>query len=277
MTILKGASAMFCVAATAMVFAPRVSAQEPGNQNQLTRFTFSGPVEIPGVHLKGFKVLPAGTYVFRLVDSQTDRHIVQIQSEDQSKTYATILAIPNTRLHPTDKSVITFDERPAGQPPALRAWFYPGATWGDEFVYSKKEARDLAQTNNTPVLYSSNDANSNEVTEPIQAPTKDETARMEKDQVGAYNPHGEEEQLSAAVASPTPAANPQTETPPAQTYNQVAQNAPPANSAPAPVTSSDTSKKNELPQTAGNTGLLMLGGLLALGGAFSIRYALLHA
>ncbi|HXE62880.1 MAG TPA: hypothetical protein VN519_05035 [Bryobacteraceae bacterium] len=277
MTILKGASAMFCVAATAMVFAPRVSAQEPGNQNQLTRFTFSGPVEIPGVHLKGFKVLPAGTYVFRLVDSQTDRHIVQIQSEDQSKTYATILAIPNTRLHPTDKSVITFDERPAGQPPALRAWFYPGATWGDEFVYSKKEARDLAQTNNTPVLYSSNDANSNEVTEPIQAPTKDETARMEKDQVGAYNPHGEEEQLSAAVASPTPAANPQTETPPAQTYNQVAQNAPPANSAPAPVTSPDTSKKNELPQTAGNTGLLMLGGLLALGGAFSIRYALLHA
>jgi len=268
---------MFCVAATAMVFAPRVSAQEPGNQNQLTRFTFSGPVEIPGVHLKGFKVLPAGTYVFRLVDSQTDRHIVQIQSEDQSKTYATILAIPNTRLHPTDKSVITFDERPAGQPPALRAWFYPGATWGDEFVYSKKEARDLAQTNNTPVLYSSNDANSNEVTEPIQAPTKDETARMEKDQVGAYNPHGEEEQLSAAVASPTPAANPQTETPPAQTYNQVAQNAPPANSAPAPVTSSDTSKKNELPQTAGNTGLLMLGGLLALGGAFSIRYGLLHA
>ncbi|HVV47325.1 MAG TPA: hypothetical protein VHC72_19075 [Bryobacteraceae bacterium] len=269
MKLLKAASAMFCIAAAAMVFAPGVSAQETGNRDKLTKFTFSGPVEIPGVHLKGFKVLPAGTYVFRLLNSDTNRHIVQIQNEDQSKTYATILAIPNTRLTPSDKSVITFEERPSGQPPALHAWFYPGASWGDEFVYSKKEARELAQANKTPVLYSDNAANSSEVTEPIQAPTKDETARMENDQVGAYNANGEEEQLSAAVT------NPQPETPPAQPYNEVAQNTPPANAAPAPVASS--SETNELPQTAGNTGLLMLGGLLALGGALGIRYALRHA
>jgi hypothetical protein len=271
MKILKAVSAMFCIAATAMVFAPRVSAQATGNQDKLTKFTFSGPVEIPGVHLKGFKVLPAGTYTFRLLDSTTNRHIVQIQNEDQSKTYATILAIPNSRLTPTDKSVITFEERPAGQPPALHAWFYPGASWGDEFVYSKNEAKQLAQANKTNVLYSNNEENSSEVTEPIQAPTKDETARMESDQVGAYNANGEEEQLSQAVTSPMPAENAQTTPPASQSYNQVAQNTPPANSPPAPA------ETNELPQTAGNTGLLMLGGLFALGGAISIRYALRKA
>jgi hypothetical protein len=272
MKILKAASAMFCIAATAMVFAPPVRAQTPGNQDKLTKFTFSGPVEIPGVHLKGFKVLPAGTYTFRLLDSTTNRHIVQIQNEDQSKTYATILAIPNTRLTPADKSVITFEERPAGQPPALHAWFYPGASWGDEFVYSKDEAKQLAEANKTNVLYSNNEANSSEVTEPIQAPSADETARMENDQIGAYNANGEEEQLSQVV-TPPPAQTAQTEAPASQPYNQVAQNTPPANSAPAPA----PAETNELPQTAGNTGLLMLGGLFALGGAISIRYALRHA
>jgi hypothetical protein len=270
MKIMKVASAMFCIAATAMIFAPRVSAQTPGNQDKLTKFTFSGPVEIPGVHLKGFKVLPAGTYTFRLLDSTTNRHIVQIQNEDQSKTYATILAIPNMRLTPSDKSVITFEERPAGQPPALHAWFYPGAAWGDEFVYSRDEAKQLAEANKTNVLYSNNEENSSEVTEPIQTPTADETARMENDQIGAYNANGEEEQLSQAV-TPPPAETAQTQAPASQPYNQLAQNTPPANSAPAQA------ETNELPQTAGNTGLLMLGGLFALGGAISIRYALRHA
>ena len=46
--------------------------------NRKTVVTFSGPVEIPGVHLQGWGVLPAGSYVFKILDSQSDRHIVQI-------------------------------------------------------------------------------------------------------------------------------------------------------------------------------------------------------
>lgn len=276
MKIFKAASAMICIAATAMVFAPGVSAQGAGNLNKITKFTFSGPVEIPGVHLKGFRTLPAGTYVFRLLNSDANRHIVQIQNEDQSKTYATILAIPDSRLEPADKTILTFDERPAGQPPALRAWFYPGSTSGDEFVYSKNEAKELAQSNKTSVPYSNSDETSNEVAGPIEAPTKDETARMQNDQIGAFNAKGEDEQLAQAVTSPMPADKPQTETPPAQSFNnEVAQNTPPANSAPAPAHNT-AAETNELPQTAGNTGLLMLGGLFALGGALGIR-ALRHA
>jgi hypothetical protein len=262
MKILKAASAMFCIAAAAMVFAPAVYAQQTGNWDKWTKVTFSGPVEIPGVHLKGYSVLPAGTYIFRLLNSQTNRHIVQIQSEDQAKTYATILAVPNSRIKRTDETVITFRERPSGQPPALRAWFYPDSAWGDEFVYSKSKAKDMAKANNTPVLYSS-DENSREVT---QAPTQGEAQNMANSTVGAYSPQGDEEQLSQAVTDPTPSTQ----------SNELAQNTPPANAAPPPATPPATPQPSaepaELPQTAGNSGLLMLGGLLALGGAFSIRF-----
>ena len=121
--------------------------------NRKTAVTFSNPVEIPGVHLAGWGVLPAGTYVFKMLDSQSDRHIVQIFNKDETTIYATILAIPNYRLKATDKMVITFSERPAGEPEALRAWFYPGKNWGEEFVYPKTKAVALAKAANAPVLF----------------------------------------------------------------------------------------------------------------------------
>ena len=121
--------------------------------NRKTVITFSAPVEIPGVHLAGWGVLPAGTYVFKILDSLSDRHIVQIFNKDETVIYATILAIPNYRLQATDKTVMTFRERPAGEPEALRAWFYPGRNWGEEFVYPKAKAVALAKASNVPVLF----------------------------------------------------------------------------------------------------------------------------
>src|SRR4029079_14771565 len=118
--------------------------------NKRTSVTFSAPVEIPG---KDAQVLPAGTYVFRLLDSQADRHIVQIFNNDESHLYATILAIPNYRLRATDKTVMTFAERASGDPQAIRAWFYPGDNSGQEFVYPKKRAVELAMVTQSPVLY----------------------------------------------------------------------------------------------------------------------------
>ena len=101
--------------------------------------TFSEPAEIPG------QVLPAGTYWFRLMDSPSDRDIVQILNADQTKSIAIILAIPDYRLKPTGKTVITFAERAAGSPEAIRAWFYPGDNYGQEFVYPKARAAQLAK------------------------------------------------------------------------------------------------------------------------------------
>jgi hypothetical protein len=77
---------------------------------------------------------------------------VQIFNQDKTHVFTTILAIPNYRLKATDKTVITFRERPAGEPEALRAWFYPGRQWGEEFVYAKPRAIQLAAVNNHPVL-----------------------------------------------------------------------------------------------------------------------------
>jgi hypothetical protein len=111
-----GPALVFALSITVLctVFSSTASAQA---WNKRTSVTFSGPVEIPGV---GAQVLPAGTYVFRLLDSQSDRNIVQILNADESHVYATILAIPNYRLRATDKTVMTFAERAAGEPQAIR-------------------------------------------------------------------------------------------------------------------------------------------------------------
>src|SRR4030081_2777351 len=139
-----------CIAFTSAILAPVAKADDVKKK---TSVTFSGPVEIPGVHLQGWGVLPAGTYVFKILDSQSDRHIVQIFDKAETTVYATIVAMPNYRLKATAKTVVTFRERPAGQPEALRAWFYPGRNWGEEFVYPKAKAMELAKETNTPVLF----------------------------------------------------------------------------------------------------------------------------
>ena len=64
-----------------------------------------------------------------------DRHIVLIYSADGTHLVTKVMAVPNLRLRPTGKTVFQFWETPAGQPKALRAWFYPGDNFGQEFVY----------------------------------------------------------------------------------------------------------------------------------------------
>src|SRR5271168_622023 len=113
--------------------------------DQKTVFTFSGPVEIPG------QVLAAGTYVFKLADSESGRNIVQVFNKDENHLYGTFLAIPDYRMKPAGKPIITFEERPAGSPEAVKAWFYPGEDYGHDFVYPKPKAAQLAKVNHTPV------------------------------------------------------------------------------------------------------------------------------
>lgn len=126
MKILKGTLLAFCGAALLAMCGTAAKADE---WNKKTIITFSDAVEIPG------QVLPAGTYVFKLLDSASDRHIVQIWTEDQRQIIATILAVPAQRPERSDHTTVTFDERPGDSPMAVRTWFYPGDTIGQEFVY----------------------------------------------------------------------------------------------------------------------------------------------
>jgi hypothetical protein len=113
------------------------------------------------------------------------------------------MAIPNFRLKATDKTVVTFRERPAGQPEALRAWFYPGRQWGEEFVYPKAKAMELARETNTPVLFTPEELPV-EVTVPItvDAPY---IAQMQTAPVKAYESTGNEVLLAEVVTPPPPA------------------------------------------------------------------------
>src|SRR6266576_3281975 len=113
--------------------------------NKKTVLTVKETIQLPHT------VLQPGTYVFKLADSMSDRHIVQIFNADETHVIATILAIPNYRLKPTDKSVFGFWETPAGNPRAMRAWFYPGDNFGQEFAYPKMKSIEIAKRTNTPV------------------------------------------------------------------------------------------------------------------------------
>jgi hypothetical protein len=244
MSILKtAATTVFGLALMGAVFSPAAKADE---WNRKTKITFSGPVEIPGVHLKGWGVLPAGTYVFKVLDSQSDRHIVQILSADEKTVYATILAIPNYRLKVTDKTVVTFRERPAGEPEALHAWFYPGRNWGEEFVYPKARAVELAKTTNTPVLFMATEVPV-EVLQPTMAADEPVVVQLKQAPVMAYQPTGEQVEL-AVVVTPPPAVELQAD--------------------PAPATMAVV-----LPATSCTLPLIALFGLLALAGAFGLRMA----
>lgn len=117
-----------------------------GQWDKATTVTFAQPVELPNI------VLQPGTYVFRLLDVPGDRHVVQVFNADETKIYTTILAIPNYRLTPTGKTVMPFEERPSGRPEAMHAWFYPGDSFGQEFVYPKARAVEIAKATQAPVL-----------------------------------------------------------------------------------------------------------------------------
>ena len=194
MTLFKGLTTGLCIAVLCLIAAPKARADQRSHK---TIVTFSGPVEVPGV---GQHILPAGTYIFQLMDSPSDRHIVQILSEDGTHVFTTILAIPNLRLKTTERTVMTFHERPAGDPEALKAWFYPGHEWGEQFVYEKPRAIVLAKVNNEPILATPVVLASSTVEELTAVP------------VEAVTPTGETEETTAVVeAPPAPALAPQPE------------------------------------------------------------------
>lgn len=135
--------AVLCgLALTAAAFPGVASADEADRR---TIITFSGPVEIPG------RVLPAGKYEFRLVDSSDTQNVVQISTADGKQVIATLLTIPTYRTRTPGKTIVTFSRRAPGAPEAIRAWFYPGIDDGEEFVYPKTRAVAIAQVAQEPV------------------------------------------------------------------------------------------------------------------------------
>jgi LPXTG-motif cell wall-anchored protein len=203
-----------------------------------TVVTITEPLEVPGA------VLQPGKYVFKLVESSNDRHIVIIKNERQNHTYATIFAIPNYKVKRTGKTEISFWETPAGQPRALRAWFYPGDNFGQEFMYPKTRVTVINQVARQQVPEAPAD---------IQPPAEAETT------VAENTPPPAPVEIARAEPSPAPAPAPE----------PVAAAPAPA---PAPVALADnTPAPAELPQTGSDLPLFALFGFGAIALATGVR------
>ena len=178
----------------AVALLPQAKADE---WNEKTIFTFTGPVEIPG------QVLPAGTYVFKLADSASDRNIVEVYNKKENHLYGTFLAIPDYHLRPSGKTIITFEERAAGSPEAVRAWFYPGDNYGHEFVYPKTRALALAKVNNQPVASMPNELAANTTT-PTTSMTQPSVMAMKQAPLKAQQPNQTETEITEVFTPPPP-------------------------------------------------------------------------
>src|SRR5580658_9173793 len=176
-----------------IAFAPSAPADE---WNKKTVLTVNEPIQVPN------QVLPPGTYVIKLLDSPSDRHIVQIFNADENHLYTTILAIPNYRIEPKGKTVFTFWETPPGQPKALRAWFYPGDNFGQEFAYPKSAAVQIAAVSHQTVP-------TTEATQPQQLPQAEVTQTQPEPQEVAQNTPPPPPQEAAPAPEPAPAPAPQ--------------------------------------------------------------------
>jgi hypothetical protein len=184
-------------------------------------------------------VLSAGTYVFKLADSSSDRKIVQVFSKDEKHLYGTFLSIPDERLRPAGKPIITFDERAAGSPEAVRAWFYPGDDVGHQFVYPKDKA--VAKANNIPVPSMPAELAVN-TTKPAATVNEPHVMALKQAPLKAQKPTEEEVNISEVfIGQASPGDQPQL---------------------PA-----------ELPHTGSPLPLIGLVGLLSLGAALGVRFA----
>lgn len=257
-----------CALAVAALARPSARADE---FNKQTFLTFSGPVQVPGA------TLPAGTYMFKLADLQGNRHVVQIFDKEGTKLYTTILAIPDQRLEPTDKPVVMFSETPAGSPAAIKAWFYPGDTIGDEFVYPRKEAMRIAQSTHQPVLSRADDSSDMKTSEvsridesgnvaaehtkatetaaPASTQTASQTANANTSQNANQRPNAD--QNKPAVTGTTGTTTPTTTDRSSATTAQSAQ--------------PTSTHQGQLPKTASPLALYELVSGLAFAGALGIR------
>lgn len=194
-----------------------------------TTLTFSEPVELPGV------TLPAGTYVFKLVDLPATRNIVQVFNAEENQVLAAILAVPHEHATAHEKTIIGFEERRSSEPMAIHEWFYPGDLRGLEFVYPKERARELARETHQPVLAAE--------VKPAETP-----AELKQEPVVEVTPESKEIVVAESFEPEVPVAA-EHPAPPSPAYESA----------------------NELPKTASQVWLFGLAGLVSLAVALSAR------
>lgn len=247
-----------CAAGMVLTMSATPAQAQGGPLDARTEFTFNQPVELPGV------TLPPGTYVFRFVDATTGKKVMQVQAKDASnKNYGMFLTISAQRPKPSDDAELRFLETPAGQPAAVKTWWYPGNTIGREFIYPKSQAVRLAKATNSTVLAT-------------QAETVSANDEMKSSDLAYVSPSGQEtpltdEQLvdAAANTAPVGATAQQSTTSAQSTTAQSDQSTTAGAAANRTPAQEGTMARAQLPRTATPmAGIGLLGVMSLLGGAW---------
>ena len=239
--LLSNLRTVLTVAATVLAVSASAHRAKADEWNKRTILTVNQTIQIRDT------VLEPGQYVLQLQESNSDRHIVEIFNGDQSHIMGTVLTIPSYRVHALDRSQFTFWETPPGTAKAMRAWFYPGDTMGEEFPYPKTNHLLASAESSAPPPAPSAAMTEPAPPPPAPAPPVPEAATPEMTQPEAPAP------AETPAPSTAPAAD-QAPNPPAQTDSQSEQ-APPA----------------ELPKTGSPYPMFGVAGVSLLGLASLLR------
>lgn len=220
---------MTCLAlgAFAMLLAATPAAYAQSDKENST-FTVTEPVEVGGFTLQ------PGTYLIKVVTLASNRNMIQVTNEEQTKVFASVLATP----HPirVDEAIpssryVYYASAP-GQHKALRTWFARETTNGQDIVYPKRRALELAVVTKEPVIAIPDDVK-------------------------------EAEYKSVALTVVTP----EQQVKPYEEPVVMVQKAP----EPAPLAVAEARPLKRLPATASRVPLIAALGLLSLGGALGLR------
>lgn len=269
MTSIRKA-ALACVTVALMAL-PLTAGAQTGPRNQDTYFTFSQTVELPGT------TLPAGRYFFQLMDSDSNRHIVKVMSEDRSKLHTTLLAIPYyTNDRPPDEPQVRFMETPSGAngaqaTNAIKIWFYPGNRTGHEFIYPRSQATRIAARTGESVL-----TTKTETAQVSETVADSELTRVDRSgQDTAVDTTARTTETARAEQPPAPQPRQ------AQPMTDRTADATPAPQ-PRPVdrttdTTARDAERTDLPETAGFLPLLALIGIGSVIGSRMLRRSRMRA
>jgi hypothetical protein len=263
------------VALLTVCFAPASHADE---WTKLTYFTFSAPVDMPGV------TLPAGTYRFELADPESGRRVVRVSDKDGLKVRGTFLSIANQKLEPASKPLVMFKEAPAGAPEAIKAWWYPGETYGYEFVYPHDQAMKIAKASHESVLSTNGTAKANTSTSDIARVDENASAdeklkdSSSRTSTTTAKPTTSPESTTAdRLAAAQPRATTAAPTTAPKTARPATTTASATTTAPATAGSRTTTRaagtSGTLPRTASQLPLFALLSALSLAGACALRVA----
>jgi len=214
MTNIRLTTAAFAAAMGMVMIAPGARADDWDHK---TIVTTSAPLNVAGT------VLEPGKYVFQLLNTAPYEHVVQIMNFRENHVYRTVIAHPvgymeqgvPARLQGAEagKAHFTFWETTAGEPRALRDWYYQGSFQGEEFPYHKMAVTQISQVTQT--------------TPPPPPPPQAEAPAPPPEEVAQNTPPPAPEPPAPAAApeaAPAPPLAP--ETPAPRTIPQTASNIP---------------------------------------------------